>query len=112
MKFQYWDGETSRIANRYDPTTTITTTTGTTTIQAVYSTDADRNDIGYVQSDLKETTTINNSDITIISGEIEPGFLLSDVNGHLYIVTNVNTQTETSTIYRMTRITRGGNIYG
>lgn len=112
MRFQYWTGDTDHLGNIYDPTTTITTVIGTTSVAAVYSTDANRNGIGYSTVDLKATNTVNNSTISVISGEIENGFIITDVNGHVYIVTNVDTQTDTSTIYRMTKIVRGGNLYG
>ena len=42
MRFQYWEGDVNRLANRYDPTT-IVTLTGATTLTAIYSTDANRN---------------------------------------------------------------------
>ena len=112
MVFQYWAGNTEHIANIYDPTTTITTVAGITNIRAVYSTVEDRNDIGYVNSDLKSTNTITNSLITVVSGTIEIGFIITDINGHVYIITSVDDVNDTSTIYRMTKVTRGGNIYG
>lgn len=110
--FQYWSGDTSRVGNIYDPTTTVRTTNGVTNLTAVYSTNAERNGIGYVTTNLKNINTIDNEDITIISGEIEVGFIITDVNGHIYLVTAVDTQNDTSTIYRMTKIVQGGNIYG
>lgn len=112
MRFQYWDGDASRLASKYDPTTIITTTAGVTNLRAVYSTDADRNDIGYATTSLKSTTTINNNDITIISGTIEVGFIITDSLGHIYVITAVDTEHNTSTIYRMTKVVEGGNIYG
>ena len=112
MTFQYWSGNTSGVANIYDPTTTLTIENTAVDLRAVYSTDAERNAIGYSTSDLKSVSTISNNSITIISGEIEVGFIITDINGHIYIVTAVDTQNETSTIYRMTKITMGGNIYG
>ena len=111
MRFQYWTGDTSRLGSIYDPTTTITTATGTTNLRAVYSTDTDRTGIGYTATDLKSTTTINNADITIIAGTIGVGFIVTDMNGHVYVVTSVDTQNNTSTIYRMTKVYEGGNIY-
>lgn len=112
MRFQYWAGDTSELGSIYDPTTTLNTVTGTTDIRAIYSTDADRNEIGYSTLDLKNVSTIDNNDITIISGEIEVGFILTDVNGHIYIITNVDDLNNTSTIYRMTKVVEGGNVYG
>lgn len=112
MRFQYWTGNTNGLTSIYDPTTTVTTISGVTEITAVYSTDADRNEIGYTSLDLKNTNIVNNNDVTIISGDIEVGFIITDANGHIYIVTNIDTQNNTSTIYRMTKIVEGGNIYG
>lgn len=112
MHFQYWSGDVDKLASIYDPTTIVTTAAGITNIKAEYSTDAERNSIGYVETDLKSTTTINNDDITIVSGQIEIGFIVTDSNGHVYIITNVDETTNTSTIYRMTKIVQGGDIYG
>lgn len=112
MKFQYWEGDVDKLGSKYDPTTTVTTVTGTTTITAVYSTDTEQNSIGYVETDLKSSSTVNNSDITVISGSIEVGFIITDSNGHIYIITSIDESTGVSTIYRMTKIVQGGNIYG
>lgn len=112
MKFQYWEGDTDKLGSKYDPTTTVTTVTGTTTLTAKYSTDAEQNSVGYVEVDLKSSTTVDNSIITVISGNIEVGFMLTDSNGHIYIITSIDESTGISTIYRMTKIVQGGNIYG
>ena len=112
MKFQYWEGDTDVLDSKYDPTTFATTVVGVTVLKAVYSTDANKNGVGYVETNLKETTTINNNDISIISGVIEVGFLITDINGHIYIVTSVDEANSISTIYRMTKVVQGGNIYG
>ena len=112
MTFQYWSGDTTGVANIYDPTTTVTITNSKVDLTAVYSTDTDRNGIGYVTTSLKSVNTIDNNDITIVSGEIEVGFIITDSDGHIYIITSVDTTNDTSTIYRMTKIVQGGNIYG
>ena len=109
MRFQYWSGDTNGVANIYDPTTTVTIS-GVTGLTAVYSTDSERNGIGHVASSLKASSTVDPSLVTIISGSIEPGFIITDSNGHVYVVTNVSAQE--ATIYRMTKIVEGGNIYG
>lgn len=111
-RFQYWSGDTDVLSNKYDPTPTVTTTTGATDLVAVYSDDSNRNSIGYTTTSLSSSNIVNNNDITVIAGEIEVGFILTDSKGHIYIVTNVDTTNNTSTIYRMTKITQGGNIYG
>ena len=112
MRFQYWEGDTDHLGSKYDPTTTVTTVTGTTTLTAVYSTDSERNSVGYTTNDLKNTTTISNKDITVISGEIEVGFVFTDSNGHIYVITSIDSSTDISTVYRLTKIVQGGNIYG
>ena len=90
----------------------MTTTAGTTTITAVYSTDSEQNSVGYTELDLTTATNINNDDITVISGSIEVGFLFTDCNGHIYMITSIDESTGVSSIYRMTKIVQGGNIYG
>ena len=110
MKFQYWTGDVSALSSQYDPTPTVTTVIGTTTLIAVYSNDSNQNGIGYSVLDLKPMSTINNTDITIITGTIDVGFIITDINGHIYVVTSTNSTT--STIHRMTKIIQGGNRYG
>lgn len=112
MKFQYWEGNTDSLSNKYDSTTVVTITTGAVSLKAVYSTNADQNSTGYVESSLDSFTTVNNSDINIISGDIGVGFLLTDAEGHIYVITSVDETTDVSTIYRMTKTLKGGNIYG
>lgn len=112
MRFQYWEGDTDHLGSKYDPTTTVTTVSGVTVLTAIYSTDTERNSVGYVNNDLKSTTTINNETITMISGETETGTILTDSNGHIYAITSIDSSTNMSTIYRLTKITQGGSIYG
>lgn len=112
MRFQYWSGDTDHISSIYDPTPTVTTVSGTTTLTAVYSTDSERNNIGYVTGSLIGMNTVNNEDITVISGEIDTGFILTDDGGHIYLITAIDSSMNTSTIYRLTKIVQGGNIYG
>lgn len=105
MKFQYWSGDTDKLANKYDPTTTITTTVGTTTLKAIYSTETYQNNIGYVNINLTSVTEITNDTISIIAGEIKIGFIIIDSIGHIYVITNIDEITHTSTIYKMTKTT-------
>lgn len=108
--FQKWIGNTDGIANVYDPTTTVTFGEGAKEITAVYSNIADRNNIGYGLTNLILNDTIDIEDITVISGEISIGFILTDTNtGHIYLVTNVNQ--DTVQVTKMTRTVKGGNIY-
>lgn len=111
MTFRYWTGDTDVLSSKYDPTPTLTTVTGTTTLTAVYSTIDAYNDTGYVNTNLKNTTNIDNNDITVISGEIEVGFIITDSLGHIYTITNIDSTTDTSTILRLTKVYKGGNIY-
>lgn len=110
MTFQYWEGDTDTITNIYDPTTTVTTVAGSTTLRAIYSTDSERNDIGYTALSLSNSTTVDNANINVISGTIQNGFILTDSVGHIYVIVNINNNV--STIVRLTKIDRGGNIYG
>lgn len=110
MTFQYWAGDTDTIANIYDPTTTVTTVAGSTALRAVYSTDSERNDIGYTNLSLSASSTVDNTNINVISGTLQNGFILTDSVGHIYVVVNINNNV--STIVRLTKIDRGGNIYG
>lgn len=110
MTFQHWEGDTDTITNIYDPTTTVTTVAGSTTLRAIYSTDSERNDIGYTSLSLSDSTTVDNANINVISGTIQNGFILTDSMGHIYVVVNINNGV--STIVRLTKIDRGGNIYG
>lgn len=107
--FVKWVGDTSGIGSIYDPTTTITTTNSPKTLTATYVNETDRNNIGYGLISFKASDIINITDITIISGTIGIGFIITDSLGHLYVVTDVN-QT-TVTVSRMTKIQKGGDVY-
>ena len=108
---QYWEGDTDKVTNKYDPSTSVETVAGVTELRAVYSVDADRNSIGYATMSLKNTTTVNNADITVIAGQIEAGFILTDSIGHIYVIISVDNENNTSVIYKMTKTLKGGNIY-
>ena len=109
MKFQRWDGNTEQIANKWDPTTTITTVQGITRIFPVYSTNANQNNIGYVLTDISNNDIINIEDITIISGEVDRGFIITDIKGHIYMATS--TTDTTANIMKMTKTYKGGEVY-
>ena len=108
-QFVKWIGDTDGIGSIYDPTTTINIGNSPKTITATYANETDRNNIGYGLISFIASDIINITDITIISGEIGVGFIITDVNGHIYIVTNVNQTTVTVT--RMTTISKGGDVY-
>lgn len=107
--FVKWVGDTSGIGSIYDPTTTITTTNAPKTLTATYANETDRNNVGYGLINFKANDIINITDITIISGTIGIGFIITDSLGHLYVVIDVN-QT-TVTVSRMTKIQKGGDVY-
>ena len=110
MTFQYWEGDTDTIIDIHDPTTVVTTVEGSTSLRAVYSVDSERNDIGYTTLSLSTSTTVDNTNINIISGTLQAGFILTDSVGHIYVVVSINNGV--STIVRLTKIDRGGNGYG
>lgn len=107
--FVKWVGDTSGIGSVYDPTTTITTTNSPKTLTATYANETDRNNVGYGLISFKASDIINITDITIISGTIGIGFIITDSLGHLYVVIDVN-QT-TVRVSRMTKIQKGGDVY-
>ena len=87
--FRYWDGNTDCVDNKYNPNITVTMPKGSVNLIPVYSNTNERNDIGYTLTDLYDNDTIALEDITIISGEIETGFIITDVSGHIYVITNI-----------------------
>lgn len=107
--FVKWVGDTSGIGSIYDPTTTITTTNSPKTLTATYANETDRNNVGYGLISFKASDIINITDITIISGTIGIGFIITDSLGHLYVVTDVNQATVR--VSRMTKIQKGGDVY-
>lgn len=87
--FYCWEGDTSCLDHIYNPTAKITVPKGSVEITAKYISQNDRNYIGYTLTDLYKNDTINRDDIIIISGEIETGFIITDVNGHIYVITQI-----------------------
>ena len=80
-------------------------------LTAIYALTTDENDIGYSSVSLKNKDTINIEDITIVSGQIRLGCIITDNIGHNYIVRSVDEITNTAVITRMTKINKGGNVY-
>ena len=107
--FLRWSGNIDGITNIYDPTTNITMGDGYKEITAVYINKTTRNNIGYGMIDFIPNNTINVSLITVISGEIKTGFILTDSKGHFYLMTEINAGV--ATIIRLTKIYRGGEVY-
>lgn len=107
--FTRWEGDTDGIGSIYDPTTTITIGTSAKVLTAKYANEADRNNIGYGLISFVASDIINIEDITIISGTLGLGFIISDSLGHLYVVNQMNA--ETVGVTRMTKILKGGDVY-
>ena len=80
-------------------------------LTAIYALTTDENDIGYSLVSLKDSATVNVRDITLVSGEVRLGCIITDNIGHNYIVRSVNETEGTATITRMTKINKGGNVY-
>ena len=98
--FQRWDGNTECIDNKYNPNITVTMPEGSVTLTPIYSNTNERNSIGYTLTDIYDSATIAVEDVTVISGEIEVGFIITDISGHIYVVTNI-----TDNQLRITRLT-------
>ena len=87
--FKYWDGNTDCVDNKYNPNIVVTMPKGPVNLIPVYSNTNERNNIGYTLTDLYDNDTILQEDIIIISGEIGTGFMITDVNGHIYVITSI-----------------------
>lgn len=87
--FRYWDGDIDCVDNRYNPNIVVTMPKGSVNLIPVYSNTNERNNIGYTLTDLYDNDTILQEDIIIISGEIGTGFMITDVNGHIYVITSI-----------------------
>lgn len=107
--FRYWSGNTDCIDNPYNPNIEVTMPKGPVNIIPVYSNTNDRNNIGFVLTDVYNNDTIKTEDINVISGEVSNGFIFTDVNGHIYIITSV--VDSICNIMRLTK-TQGGDEDG
>jgi hypothetical protein len=107
--FLYWSGDTQYIDNKYNPNATVTMPDLAVNIKPVYHNKSENNSIGYVEYSLYDIANIKISDIIIISGEVDSGFLITDSDGHIYIVTEV--ADNTCNILRLTQ-TSGGEKDG
>lgn len=99
--FSYWSGDTECIDNKYNPNITVTMPAGPVNIIPVYVVTNERNAIGYTLTDLYDSDTIVPDSIKIISGEVETGFIITDINGHIYIITS--TTEDLANIMRLTK---------
>lgn len=87
--FRYWSGDVDCVDNKYNPNVIVTMPKGSVNLIPIYSNTNERNAIGYTLTDIYDNDTISLEDVTIISGEIETGFIITDVSGHIYVVTSV-----------------------
>lgn len=99
--FRYWDGDTNCIDNKYNPNIIVTIPKGAVNLIPIYSNTNERNNIGYTLTDLYNNDTIFQEDIIIISGEIGTGFIITDINGHIYTITSI-AENQTINIKRLT----------
>ena len=105
--FQKWEGDTEYVDAIYSSTTTITIPDDGIILSAKYVDENDPNGIGYVWTNIYDNDIINIENINIISGTIQEGFIITDINGHLYVVISVNANTVN--ILRLTKKTGGAD---
>lgn len=103
--FQKWEGDTEYVEAIYSSTTTITIPNDGINLVAKYVDENDQNGIGYILTDVYLNDIINIENINIISGEIQEGFMFSDANGHLYVITSMDE--DMASITRITKKTGG-----
>lgn len=108
-KFLFWSGDTSCIDNIYNPNIVVTMPKFGVNIIPVFSSVTDANSIGYVLTSLLNNDIINNEDIQIISGQLENGFIITDKDGHVYVITTYGENQ--SRIMRLTQV-QGGQENG
>ena len=87
--FRYWDGDTNCVDNKYNPNIVVTMPKGSVNLIPIYSNTNERNNIGYTLTDLYNNDTIFQEDIIVISGEVGLGFVITDINGHIYTITSI-----------------------
>lgn len=110
-KFSHWEGDISCIndGKTYNPNITITMPNGPITLTAKYTDKNSQNDIGYTLTDIYNNDNISIENIIVISGTIQKGFIITDTLGHIYVVTDIISNTA-----NITRLTtkQGGNTNG
>lgn len=105
-RFTYWHGDTDCLDNKYNLTVTVTMPNSIVNLKTEYHNINDNNSIGYALTSLLNNDTIDIENINIISGEIGPGFIITDSDGHIYIITQIIDNT--AHIMRLTEIQGGG----
>lgn len=109
QEFSRWTGDVSILSKQFNPNTIATIPESAARIVANYRTKGEENGVGFTTLTLDKISDINNSDINIISGTLNNGFLLTDAKGHIYCCSIVGDTTSSFT--RLTKISKGGNIY-
>ena len=102
--FLYWEGDTDCIDSKYTKNSqniVVIMPKGSVNLIPVYSNINERNNIGYTLTNLYDNDTILQEDIIVISGEIATGFMITDINGHIYVITSI-VENQTINIKRLT----------
>lgn len=110
--FLYWKGDITCIDSKYteyNQNIVVIMPKGSVNLIPVYSNTNERNNIGYTLTNLYDNDTILAEDIVVISGEISTGFIITDVSGHIYVVTSI-VENQTINIKRLTLKNTGYDI--
>lgn len=108
-RFDHWAGDVNNLANVNSSTTTVTIGLNAISVYPVYVPVRTPNNICYSAISLKNSNTVTIQNLTVISGTVDVGCLITDSIGHVYVVDNVNN--EVVSITRLTKANRGGNVY-
>ena len=100
--FSRWTGDTSVLSYVYNPNSTVTMPDSVVELTAVYRTYGEENSIGTINRALEESNILSSDDITILSGVLDVGFILTDSKGHIYVCTSKTN--ENYTFERKTKI--------
>lgn len=106
--FWKWTGDTDYVDAIYDSTTKVYMPATPINLTALYEDASDPTGIGYTTLDLYDDGEVDVSDITVISGAVGSGFILTDANGHIYMVSELADQT--ATIVKLTQKQSGGDV--
>lgn len=109
QRFSHWIGNTEYVDNKYNPNIVVAMPAGSIELTAVYVNKNNQNGVGLSNSNLYDATSIDSTEIEIISGNLETGLIIIDIKGHMYVTTNINGTT--LTIVRLTK-KQGGNEDG
>lgn len=110
--FLYWNGDIDCINSEYtrnSPNIIITMPKGAVNLIPVYSNKSERNNIGYTLTNLYDNDTIFLEDIIVIAGEVATGFIITDILGHIYVITSI-TENQVINIQRLTQKDTGTNV--